>query len=102
MALLNNKFCNEGVYILDEPEAALSPQRQLAFLRRLWQLERQGNAQFFIATHSPILMSYPGAVIYCFDGGKIERINYVDTEHYQLTKDFLNDYKRYFNYLLLD
>ena len=90
-----------GFYILDEPEAALSPTRQMSALVRIHQLVQQG-AQFVISTHSPILMAYPEAWIYSLDAGGIERIAYEDTEHYQVTRDFLNNHQIMLNVLLAD
>jgi predicted ATPase len=81
MSLFKCKL-NSGFYLLDEPEAALSPLRQLSFLRLLWELDKEGNSQFIIVTHSPIIMAYPNAVIYNFNGNKIQKIDYEDTEHY--------------------
>lgn len=88
LALLMNRFGIEGLYLLDEPEAALSPQRQLSVLTRLHELTDDGS-QFVIATHSPILMAYPEAVIYNFSPAGIEPVAYTDTEHYRVTRDFL-------------
>lgn len=99
MALMMNRFGGNGLYILDEPEAALSPQRQLAALSRMHDLV-QTNSQFIIATHSPILMAYPDARIYACTPGGMERVNYQDTEHYQVTKDFLNNPDRMLSMLL--
>ena len=96
ISLFTNRFGDKGIYILDEPEAALSPQRQLAFLRVIRELEQTGNGQFIIATHSPILMAYPGAVIYSFDGNSIDLVKYEETEHYQLTRAFLNNREKFF------
>lgn len=88
LALFMNRFGREGFYVLDEPEAALSPQRQLALLSRLHDLVGE-HSQFLIATHSPILMAYPNATIYeCGEHG-IREIAYEDTEHYRVTRDFL-------------
>lgn len=88
MALLEKRFGGKGLYILDEPEAALSPQRQLAALKRIDELV-QGGSQFVIATHSPILMAYPEASIYvCTPTGIVQRA-YEDTEHYQVMHDFM-------------
>ena len=98
LALFENRF-EQGFYILDEPEAALSPQRQLTFMSIIHQLEQPGHAQFLIATHSPILMAYPGAKIICFDDNEMKEANYKDTEHYQLTKGFLDTPERYFRWL---
>jgi predicted ATPase len=88
MALLMNRFGGHGLYILDEPEAALSPQRQLAALARIHQLVRD-HSQFIIATHSPILMAYPDAWIYQFTEQGIAKVAYEDTEHYQVTRSFM-------------
>lgn len=93
MAVLLNKFEGKGLYLLDEPEAALSPNRQLAALRVIHQLV-QDQSQFIIATHSPILLAYPNAKILLFDGTGISEVAYEDTEHYAVTRDFLNHYPR--------
>ncbi len=98
LALFENRF-EHGLYILDEPEAALSPQRQLTFLSIIHNLAKPRHAQFLIASHSPILLSYPDAKILSFDDGEIKELSYQDTEHYKLTKDFLNSPERYFHYL---
>jgi predicted ATPase len=87
-ALFMNRFGGDGFYILDEPEAALSPSRQLAFLTRLHELVSAGS-QFLIATHSPILMAYPNAAIYQMDSGAPSLIPYRETEHYRVTRNFL-------------
>lgn len=99
LALFANRF-EQGIYILDEPEAALSPRRQLSLLKIIHDLESPRHAQFLIATHSPILLSYPGAVLNCLDGDKIRRIAYQDCDHYRLTRDFLNAPERWLNQLL--
>jgi predicted ATPase len=88
LTLFMERFGRQGFYLLDEPEAALSPQRQLALLSRLHDLVGQ-RCQFVIATHSPILMAYPNAVIYAFDEDGIREIAYEETEHYRVTHDFL-------------
>lgn len=88
--LFLRRFGGLGLYLLDEPEAALSPQRQLALLARLHQLVLDGS-QFVLATHSPILMGYPGADIWSFGRGGIERVDAQATEHWVVTKSFLND-----------
>jgi predicted ATPase len=90
---------NRSWRCLDEPEAALSPQRQLAFLRILHQLETPRHAQFIIATHSPILLGYPGARLYSLDGGSVQEIAYQETEHFQVTRNFLNAPERYLKHL---
>jgi predicted ATPase len=90
MALLGEKLRGNGLYLLDEPEAALSPARQLAALARIHKLVRQ-ESQFIIATHSPILLAYPGARIYLFDDSGIREVSYEETDHYAVTRDFLNN-----------
>ena len=98
-ALLNNRLGGHGVYIFDEPEAALSPQRQLAMLCRVDELVKQ-DSQLIIATHSPILMSYPNSIIYAFSEKGIHRTEYEQTENYQITRQFLNNYKNLLKELL--
>ena len=90
LALVLNRFGPEGLYLLDEPEAALSPARQLTLLARMHQLVQQGS-QFIIATHSPILMAYPDAVILGLGENGLSPVRYEDTEHYLLTRQFLNN-----------
>lgn len=98
-ALMCNRFYGHGLYILDEPEAALSPNRQLSMLTLMHDLIKEGS-QFIIATHSPILMAYPNADIYvCSDCG-IALTPYKETDNYQVTKSFLQDPNRYLRYLL--
>src|SRR4029450_7876739 len=101
MALLLNKLRGNGIYLFDEPEAALSPSRQMAALRAIHQLV-QASSQFVIATHSPILLAYPNARIIQFDGSGLTEIRYEDTEHYAVTRDFLNNYGRRLERLLSD
>lgn len=101
LSLFENRF-EQGFYILDEPEAALSPQRQLSLLSIIHQLEQPGHAQFLIATHSPILMAYPGAKIIYFDDHEMKPFDYQNTEHYQLTRGFLENPERYFRWLFDD
>ena len=92
-ALAINRFRGDGLYILDEPEAALSPQRQMGLLIRMNELV-QKNSQFIIATHSPILLAYPDALIYELDENEIARRRYEETETVSVSKAFLNDPKR--------
>lgn len=93
MALMMERFGGQGLYILDEPEAALSPQRQLATLARMRDLVEE-KSQFIIATHSPILMAYPDATIFHCGQEGIAPIAYQDTEHYRVTREFLMDPQR--------
>ncbi|GLQ47512.1 hypothetical protein GCM10007862_25630 [Dyella lipolytica] len=90
LAVMMHRFNGNGLYILDEPEAALSPSRQLAMLRRLHDLVGQ-QSQFLIATHSPMLMAYPNAWIYQITAQGIELVKLEDTEHYLVARRFLND-----------
>jgi len=99
LALANHRFGPNGLYILDEPEAALSPRRQLALLARIHDLVA-GGSQFIIATHSPILLSYPDSTIYELDRDGIRTIRYEDSDHFQTTKDFLNNHQVYLAKLL--
>jgi predicted ATPase len=95
------RFGDGGLYLLGEPEAALSPTRQLAALR-LRHAGVQGGSQFIIATHSPLLLAYPAARIYQFDADGIAPVAYEDTEHYAVTRDFLNHHGRRMAELLAD
>jgi predicted ATPase len=88
-ALLSERFGGGGLYFLDEPEAALSPSRQLSALSLIHNLVRE-KAQFVISTHSPILMAYPNASIYLLAEDGIRKVPYTETEHYRITRDFLN------------
>jgi predicted ATPase len=99
LALMTERFGGQGLYVLDEPEAALSPQRQLAVLSRIHDLVLD-DSQFIIATHSPILMAYPDAWIYQCGADGISRIAYEDTEHYRVTRDFLADPQRMLRVLM--
>ena len=98
ISLFANRF-EQGLYILDEPEAALSPQRQLTFLKIIHDLSSPGHAQFLIATHSPIILSYPGAVLFSLDGDEIREIDYRETQHFLITRDFLDSPERFFRHL---
>lgn len=98
LALVQNRFGGNGLYLLDEPEAALSPTRQLTLLGEMHQLAER-DSQFIVATHSPILMAYPGARIYQLSENGIEPVQYQETEHYQLTRRFLEDPERMLRYL---
>ncbi len=89
LALFENKFGGQAIYILDEPEAALSLRRQLQFLRVIRRLELEGESQFIIATHSPILMAYPRAQLLMFDGRVIRDVSLSETPHFQLTREFV-------------
>jgi predicted ATPase len=91
LSYFSRRYDRKGLYFLDEPEAALSPASQLAFLQVLRAFAESGQAQFIVATHSPILLALPNAQIYSFDGSKIEEVAYEDTEHYKVYKAFFAD-----------
>ncbi len=91
LSYFSTRYRIKGIYLLDEPESALSPSSQLAFLKLLQQLEAAGHAQFIMATHSPILLAYPGAQLFSFDSPRIEEVEYEDTAHYKLYKQFFTD-----------
>lgn len=99
LALLVNRFRGEGLYLLDEPEAALSPSRQLSVITRIHDLVL-AKSQFIIATHSPILMAYPDAYIYECSKKGIKRITYENTEHYRITREFLANPERMLRILM--
>jgi predicted ATPase len=101
LALMTHRFGGHGLYLLDEPEAALSPQRQLALLVRLNDLVKT-SSQFIVATHSPILLAYPEATIYGFGPGGIKEMAYEETEHYQVTRNFLQNPRRMMEILFED
>lgn len=98
-SLVMKRFSGQGLYILDEPEAALSPNKQLALITRIHDLVSNGS-QFIIATHSPIIMSYPDAVLYQLGDDEISVINYEDTEHFLVTKEFLNNHEKMLRILM--
>jgi predicted ATPase len=91
LSYFSHRFHRQGLYFLDEPEAALSPSRQIAFLRLLQELASRGHAQFIIATHSPILLALPGAQIFSFDGGRIRELAYEQTTHFRIYQEFFTD-----------
>ena len=99
LSLLKYRLQGDGLYLFDEPEAALSPQRQLSVLTLMHRMIYH-QSQLIIATHSPILLAYPNARIYEFSENGIWEIKYTETEHYQITKDFLNRHERMLELLL--
>jgi predicted ATPase len=98
LKLFQSRFVPGGLYLLDEPEAPLSPQSQLALLAMMGDMVAQ-DAQFIIATHSPILLGFPGAVIYSCDSVPIARSDYEELDHVVLTRDFLNARERFLKHL---
>ena len=101
MALVLHRLGGQGIYLFDEPEAALSPTRQMALLAAMHELVRKGS-QFIIATHSPILLGYPEATIYLLTESAIAKVPYAETEHYVVTKSFLNNPEGMLRELLAD
>jgi predicted ATPase len=99
LKLFQSRFVPGGLYLLDEPEAPLSPQSQLALIAMLGEMIGH-DAQFIIATHSPILLAFPGARIYSFDQTPVTEVDYSALEHVALTRDFLNDPQRFLRRLL--
>ena len=99
LAIAQSQLKPNGVYIFDEPEAALSPQRQLTLLLEIYECAKKG-AQFFIVTHSPILLGIPGAEIWTFDNGRLHTCEYEETDSYQVTEMFINNRKQLLDRLL--
>lgn len=95
MSFFKARYKIKGLYLLDEPETALSPRSQVELLRLLQEMSIRGHAQFIIATHSPILLACPGSAIYSFDHTPVKTIRYEETEHYQVYKNFMEDPKKY-------
>jgi predicted ATPase len=98
LSLFQSRFVPGGLYLLDEPEAALSPQSQLAFLVMLGEMIQQ-SSQFIIATHSPIVAAFPGARIFSFDAAPVGEVAYDDLEHVTLTRSFLNNPEQFLRHL---
>jgi predicted ATPase len=95
LSFFKARYKIKGLYLLDEPETALSPKSQLELLRLLKEMSALGHAQFVIATHSPILLACPGSVICSFDHTPVKTIRYEDTEHYWIYKNFMKNPSRY-------
>jgi predicted ATPase len=91
LSYFSGRYHIKGLYLLDEPESALSPSSEITFLKLLQLLEAAGRAQFIMATHSPILLAYPGAQIFSFDSTPINEVRYEDTAHYRVYKQFFTD-----------
>jgi predicted ATPase len=101
LAVMLNRM-ESGMFVMDEPESALSPQRQLALLVRMADLVAQGTAQFIVATHSPILLTFPNADIVSFDQVPLRSVTLEETSHYRITRDILEEPDRYWRHLLND
>lgn len=100
LALAQSQLQKDSVYIFDEPEAALSPQRQLTLLKEIYDCANNGS-QFIIVTHSPILLGIPNAEILTFDNGRIHACDYEDTDTYQITEMFINHRNQFLERLLM-
>ncbi len=98
LSVMQNRFAG-GLFLLDEPESALSPQRQLTLLALMHDRVRDGDAQFIVATHSPILLTYPGSTIVSFDGPSLQAVSLAETKHYQITHGILNRPESYWKHL---
>jgi predicted ATPase len=101
LSVIRNRFGPDGLYVLDEPEAALSLRGCLALMRAMHDLTTAGS-QFVLATHSPILLGYPGAKLYVLDEDGLSERTYEETEQYELTLSFLRDRDRFLHYLFED
>ncbi len=99
LEILQTRVGNKGIYLLDEPEAALSPLKQLSLIVFILEVLKHNNAQFIIATHSPILMGIPGALLYEISEDGMEQVEFNDTEHYRITKAFLDNPQVYLRHL---
>ncbi len=91
LKILQTRIGDKGIYLLDEPEAALSPLKQISLLFLIMEILKNGNTQFIISTHSPILMGIPNARIYQLTEDNMEQVEYKETDHYRITKTFLNN-----------
>ncbi len=98
LSIVQNRFFGNGIYILDEPEAALSPNRLLTLMSEINRLIKK-DSQFIIATHSPLLLAFPDAKIFEFSENGIKQVSYKETQHYKITKGFLDNPERIFRYL---
>ncbi|TNF73280.1 MAG: ATP-binding cassette domain-containing protein [Bacteroidetes bacterium] len=96
MSFFRSRFGLEGIYLLDEPETALSPRSQIELLQVLSKAGEAGHAQFIIATHSPILLACPGATLLSFDSKPVQPVDYEDTDYYQIYRDFMINRGKYF------
>jgi len=98
ISFFKSRYKIKGLYLLDEPETALSPKSQLELLQLFYEMGAQGHAQFIVATHSPILLACPGAVIYGFDQSLVKLVHYRDTEHYRVYKNFMENPDAYLSF----
>lgn len=99
LTILQTRIQDKGIYLLDEPEAALSPLKQLSLIAFLLEVIKSGNAQFILATHSPMLMGIPGATLYEILENGMQQVNFKETDHYRITKNFLDNPDYYLRHL---
>lgn len=99
LKILQTRILNKGIYLLDEPEAALSPLKQLSLIAFILEVLKTRNAQFIIATHSPILMGIPDATLYEIQEDNMQQVKYKETDHYRITKAFLDNPETYLRHL---
>jgi predicted ATPase len=99
LTILQTRIRDKGIYLLDEPEAALSPLKQLSLIAFILEVLKSGKTQFIMATHSPILMGIPGATLYEITEDSMQKVRYTDTDHYRITKRFLVDPESYLRHL---
>ncbi len=99
LKILQTRIGDKGIFLLDEPEAALSPLKQLSLISLIMEIVKMKNAQFIIATHSPILMGIPGATIYEIQENGMNEVPYTETDHYRITKTFLDNPSHYLRHL---
>jgi predicted ATPase len=99
LKILQTRILNKGIYLLDEPEAALSPLKQLSLMAFILEVLKSKNAQFIVATHSPILMGIPGASLYEIQEDSMQPVEYKQTDHYRITKAFLDNPESYLRHL---
>lgn len=99
LKILETRIANKGIYLLDEPEAALSPLKQLSLIAFILEVLKNKNAQFIIATHSPILMGIPGATLYEIQDDSMQPVKFEETDHYRITKTFLDNPQSYLRHL---
>jgi predicted ATPase len=95
MSYFRARYGIKGLYLLDEPETALSPRTQVEFVKLLSDLAGEGHAQFIVASHSPIILACPGATLYSFNEGIVRQVSYEETDHYRIYRNFLEDRERY-------
>ena len=99
LKILQTRIGDKGIFLLDEPEAALSPLKQLSLIFLILEIIKSNNAQFIIATHSPVLMGIPGASLYEIQEDSMKIVDYKDTDHYRITKTFLDNPEHYLRHL---